>query len=187
MKQSHQLRLARRLGSLTIATLIALSLAFGCSTNKTVGEQISDSWITGKVKTKLAADPQVNPFEIDVDTDDGVVRLSGVVGRAEQSSEAEKLARDTNGVSRVINELTVGDPSLGSNLDDAVITGKIQSKLTANTTVNNLNIDVDTQGGVVSLKGKVSSEKQRAEAERVARETKGVRKVRNLLEVRDLK
>ena len=68
---------------------------------------MSDGWITTKIKSKITADPELNPFNIDVDTQDGVVTLSGTVASADRRAEAEKLARGTKGVVDVINELVV--------------------------------------------------------------------------------
>ena len=69
---------------------------------------LDDATLTAKVKAKLAADPEVTAYTIDVDTRDHVVTLSGDVPEA-QRAEAEKLARDTEGVSSVVNRLTVGN------------------------------------------------------------------------------
>jgi hyperosmotically inducible protein len=69
---------------------------------------LDDATLTAKVKAKLAADPEVTAYTIDVDTVGGAVTLSGHVETAEESAEAEKLARDTEGVSSVENRLTVG-------------------------------------------------------------------------------
>ena len=69
---------------------------------------VEDAALTAKVKAKLAADPQVAAYTIDVDTVNHVVTLSGSVTSAEESAEAEKLARDTEGVTQVVNRLTVG-------------------------------------------------------------------------------
>jgi len=69
---------------------------------------LDDATLTAKVKAKLAADPEVTAYTIDVDTSGGVVTLSGHVETADESAEAEKLARDTEGVSSVVNRLTVG-------------------------------------------------------------------------------
>jgi len=67
-----------------------------------------DATITTKIKSKLTADPEVNPFTIDVDTVNGVVTLSGTVRTEEQRQEAEDLARGTEGVKEVVNSLQVG-------------------------------------------------------------------------------
>lgn len=68
-----------------------------------------DAEITTRIKTKLTVDPQINPFTIDVDTVNGRVTLSGTVRTEEQREEAEKLARDTEGVLELINLLEVGE------------------------------------------------------------------------------
>lgn len=172
-----------RIFTLALASVLVALLAVGCASNRTAGERLDDSTITTKVKAKLTADPQVNPFEIDVDTENGVVRLSGVVENADARSEAVKLAADTRGVVRVIDELEAGDQSFGEKVDDATITTKIEAKLAADPEINPFEIDVDTVRGVVTLSGTVHEAAQRAEAERIALETKGVRDVRNRIEL----
>jgi len=72
-------------------------------------ETLSDVAITAKIKTKLTADPDINPFNVDVDTLDGVVTLSGIVGKAENVERIEEIARETEGVVEVRNELQVED------------------------------------------------------------------------------
>lgn len=66
---------------------------------------------------------------------------------------------------------------------DAVITMKIQSKYASDDVVKGRNIDVDTDNGVVTLKGDVESLRQRDAAEQLARETAGVKRVVNDLKV----
>jgi osmotically-inducible protein OsmY len=90
------------------ALIFALALG-ACSSTRTVGAQVDDAGITAKVKAKLAADGDINPFNIDVDTNEGVVTLQGRVAKNEARSKAEQLARDTDGVKRVINLVKVGD------------------------------------------------------------------------------
>lgn len=89
---------------------LMLALALGaCSSTKSAGTQVDDAAITAKVKAKLAADGDVNPFNIDVDTNEGVVTLQGRVAKEEARTKAEQHARDTEGVRRVINLIKVGD------------------------------------------------------------------------------
>jgi osmotically-inducible protein OsmY len=76
--------------------------------NRQLEPYARDVEITARVKTKLAADPEINPFRIDVDTVDGRVTLSGTVRTEHQVEEAEALARGTEGVSEVRNLLEVG-------------------------------------------------------------------------------
>lgn len=93
-----------------VCLVLVFSLALGaCSSTNTAGTQVDDAAITAKVKAKLAADGDVNPFNIDVDSNEGVVTLQGRVEKEEARTKAEQLARDTDGVTRVINLIKVGD------------------------------------------------------------------------------
>jgi hyperosmotically inducible protein len=106
------MKTSKRWSALALAALLATGLAAGtaaCSTTVSAREQLSDAEITTRVKSKLTADPEVAAHNIDVDTNEGVVTLSGRVSDVGQKREAEKLARATDGVRSVINNLLVGD------------------------------------------------------------------------------
>lgn len=169
-----------------ILIVAAVALLAACSTNQPVGVQLEDTEITTKIKAKLTGDPEINPFKIDVDTNEGVVRLSGTVEKPMVRAEAEKLARNTEGVTRVINDIRIGEKSMGERLDDSAIVAKIKAKLTAEPNLNPLNVNVDSDDGVVTLMGRVETEASKAAAERLARNTSGVRSVVNRLEVGNL-
>lgn len=77
--------------------------------NERMEPYMADAEVTARVKTKLAADPEVNPFRIDVDTIDGKVTLSGVVASERQREEAQRLAEGAEGVVEVVNDLEVGE------------------------------------------------------------------------------
>jgi len=61
-----------------------------------------------KVKTKLTTDRVKNLVSVNVDTKDGVVHLKGTVPN--EQAEAERLAKDTDGVVSVTNNITVSPP-----------------------------------------------------------------------------
>jgi osmotically-inducible protein OsmY len=67
----------------------------------------SDPGITTAVKGKLAADDTVKSYRIDVDTADRVVTLTGAVDTAAAKTRAVELARTTDGVRDVVDQLTV--------------------------------------------------------------------------------
>jgi osmotically-inducible protein OsmY len=98
----------------SIAVALALGLAAGsgaaCSSTRTAGTRIDDAVVTTKVKSKLAADPQVSAMNVSVDTNDGVVTLTGRVEDETARREAVKLAKDTEGVVSVRDLLEVGEP-----------------------------------------------------------------------------
>src|SRR6266478_7836879 len=57
-----------------------------------------DTMITTKVKTKLTTDRVKNLVSVNVDTKDGVVHLKGTVPNEQAKADAERLAKDTDGV-----------------------------------------------------------------------------------------
>ena len=73
-----------------------------------VGVTMSESALTAKIKSKMALDDHVNARAVDVDTSGSVVTLTGVVGSAAARERAISLARDTEGVTRVVDRLQVG-------------------------------------------------------------------------------
>ncbi len=72
------------------------------------GTFIKDSAITTKIKTKLAADHITSAAKIHVDTDkDGVVWLTGTAHTQSEVDRAGEIARDTEHVVSVRNNVTV--------------------------------------------------------------------------------
>ncbi len=94
---------------LMLALTALLTLAAACKTTEPVRMQVDDKAISAKIKAKLAADLDMNPFNIDVTTNEGVVTLTGRVKKEESRTKAEDYAHDTDGVKRVINLIKVGD------------------------------------------------------------------------------
>ena len=168
--------------TITLSPVLIALLA--CSTSQPIDRQSSDALITSKIESKLAANPETNNFEIDVDTTDGRVRLSGLVETEEERREAEQLARTTDGVRSVDNELKLGDLDVSENLSDGWILTKVKSQLAADPEVGPFNIDVDVIDGEVTLSGLVTAARAREEAEQIAQATQGVRSVRNQIQVR---
>ena len=72
---------------------------------------LDDSTVTAKVKTALIADPGISGMAIDVDTVQNVVTLRGTVATEDARKQAERIARQTEGVKEVKNDLTVKAPS----------------------------------------------------------------------------
>ena len=67
----------------------------------------SDPGITTAVKSKLAADDTVKAYQIDVETRERVVTLSGTVDSPAAKDQAVTLARQTNGVRDVVDNISV--------------------------------------------------------------------------------
>jgi hyperosmotically inducible protein len=72
-----------------------------------VGDTVSDSTLTAKIKSKMVLDDEVKARGIDVDTSGTIVTLTGVVRSAGERDRAVQLARETKGVTKVIDKLRV--------------------------------------------------------------------------------
>jgi hypothetical protein len=68
---------------------------------------LSEAALTGKIKAKMALDDSIKARSIDVTTDNGVVTLSGSVRSQGERDRAVALARETDGVVRVVDHLEV--------------------------------------------------------------------------------
>ena len=79
--------------------------------DRTAAVIAEDSGITAKVKSRLIGDKYVDAFAINVDTYEGVVTLKGEVTNTIAREQAEKLARSTQGVKDVRNEIKVVRPA----------------------------------------------------------------------------
>lgn len=68
---------------------------------------VTDGWITARAKLRLLRETGLSPLAIDVDTEDGVVTVSGIVESAAQKNDAEAELMQIDGVVRVANYLQV--------------------------------------------------------------------------------
>jgi hyperosmotically inducible protein len=68
---------------------------------------VADASLTSKIKAKMALDDRVRAANIDVDTAGSVVTLSGRVASQDERTRALQLAKDTDGVTSVVDRLTV--------------------------------------------------------------------------------
>jgi osmotically-inducible protein OsmY len=71
------------------------------------GNKIDDAWITTKVKWFLMREPLLDGSDVNVDTMHNVVTLKGTVTSDSGKARATALARRTDGVTRVDNQLTI--------------------------------------------------------------------------------
>lgn len=168
---------------------------------------LGDTWLTTKVRSKFFLDDEVKGREIDVSTLEGVVTLTGTVRNESEKRQAVAIARNTDGVRQVNDQLRLdqsvtgtagaaegdGSATPGRNdwdvrsvenpFGDEWLTTKIQSKFYLEESVKGADINVDTREGVVTLKGTVPSVEAKQTAEQIARGTAGVQRVDNQLQV----
>ncbi len=159
----------------------AIGLIFSLITVMTACAK-TDAGITTAVKTGLAADDTVKAYQIDVDTKNTVVTLSGTVDSAAAKARAVTVAQGTSGVTNVVDNITVKVPETPGRpaeviVTDAALTAAVKTKLLGDPKVSGLKIDVDSKEGIVTLNGTVKSQAEKDEALRLARETDSVRNV----------
>jgi osmotically-inducible protein OsmY len=76
----------------------------------TIGDKIDDASITAQVKSSLLSHHSTSAMHTSVSTTDGVVTLSGIAKNDAEKSLVTKLVTDINGVSSVINNMTIAAP-----------------------------------------------------------------------------
>lgn len=167
-----------------------MSMGMACAT--------TDAGLTTKVKSKMVADGTVPASQINVDTKNGVVTLTGAVDRQTEKDQAILVARNTAGVKDVVDMISVRETSVSGNatgdapepdrtvgerIDDAGITIAVKGRLLEDPDVKGLQIDVDTREGVVYLTGSVRSDAEKEKAASLARDTKHVKNVVTNLKV----
>lgn len=179
--------------------------AVAAAAAETAGERIADSWLTAKVQAKFFADDEVKARYIDVSSRDGAVTLEGFVEDEAVRQKALQLARNTDGVARVDDRLLIGqtppdrantsaatplpttggDPAAGGGdlPDEAMVTSLIQARYFVDPGLKMRNIEVAVSNRVVTLRGSVGSDDERARALLLARTTRGVERVEDGLSV----
>lgn len=159
------------------------------SSEPTLSQRFDDATLTATVKSKLLWNSSTEGLDVDVDTKNGVVSLSGEAQSAEAKELAGRLADNTDGVRKVVNNLKVsGKPSTaakaqdsadkaGTAITDAWITSKVKSSYLYSRNLDGLDISVETKGGLVNLSGVVNTPAEKDLAIEVANNIRGVRSV----------
>jgi osmotically-inducible protein OsmY len=96
------------LQTLTVISAILLFLN-GCRTvrGENVGENLDDGALATSVKTQLASDKLVTLTRVGVETNNGIVHLTGEVETTDQKSRVGLVTSQVKGVKQVVNNLQV--------------------------------------------------------------------------------
>jgi osmotically-inducible protein OsmY len=161
--------------------------------------RVNAGWLTTRIQAQYFTTTDVKGRNIDVtSTSDGVVTLRGEVENEQERRRAVEIAQNTDGAARVEDHLRVTGAvaTTGRDADDATrdreaearttqpdgwVTTKIQAKYFMDGDVRARDINVDTNNGVVTLRGTVRTESERRQAVALARNTDGVRNVQDQL------
>lgn len=148
---------------------------------------INDSWLTAKTKIALFADARIKGSEITVETTQGLVLIRGKVDTDAAKQAAEGIAKGIDGVKTVKNELQVVAPAKREAIDDKdeAITTRVNAQIAKDTYLKDAGIHAQTNAGVVSLSGEVSSLMTSAQASWTVWQVPGVKSVKNDLTVKE--
>jgi hyperosmotically inducible protein len=192
-KQAHiprriQMKISNSVRILTLAA-VSMLLATACTstrTQKSAGETIDDGVISTEVNAALVGDSLTQAHNIDVEVFKGRVQLNGFVGSNAERNQAVALSRKVNGVHTVDNNLLLrGEKrTAGESTDDAALTGKVKSALTADERTKAHEINIETNHSVVLLAGFVGNATSRNAAGDIARSITGVKKVDNQIAIK---
>ncbi|HEY8521913.1 MAG TPA: BON domain-containing protein [Gammaproteobacteria bacterium] len=190
-------------GSLPLVGLLVASVAWGDEPPKVQGDRnleqaVRDAWIDGKLESAYAFNRHLSAFAIHTDVQNGVVTLTGTVESDIDRDLAEAIAQGLEGVTAVDNRLAVDSDydydgeqraageqrSFGQWVNDATTSAAVKAALVRNDNIRARYIDVETRDDVVTLRGEVETEEQKALAEQLAKNTRDVSEVRNELTVR---
>jgi hyperosmotically inducible protein len=170
---------------LVILAALAFLLAGPARAQQSSTDTADDSVIAATIKAALLDNRHTSGTRINVDCYDGVVQLSGFARSEGEKTYATKVAAGVSGVKNVVNNVAVAPAtSMGTKLDDSLVTGKVKAALMDAADVKSLQINVETHDGVVQLAGFVASAAMRDKAGRITAGVDGVKSVDNVLVVR---
>ncbi len=183
-----------------VASMCALLLLFsGCDkkteaeaapapvASMTVGSEVDDSVITAKIKSEFLVNESVKSLDIKVTTMKGDVMLSGFVDNPAQIETSVSLAKGVTGVKNVNNQFSVkdGGTTVGSKIDDDVITTKVKSALLDDVLIKSFDIAAVTRNGDVQLSGFVNSQEQINHSIDLVQKISGVKSVQNHMTIKN--
>ncbi len=172
-----------------LAILIVFSQLAGCVVSSAftgaklfydrhnVYKKMRDHNIALKASNILAREPDYAKSSIDITVFNRDLLIAGQVPNQEFKDYAQKKLSQLIGVRRFFNQLRVGpNTSVGTKVNDALITAKIRAKIMANDKINPYAFKVVTENGTVYLMGDVQKE-QATHVVSIARHVPGVKKV----------
>jgi hyperosmotically inducible periplasmic protein len=165
----------RRSMPVCLAVLLTASLGSACNRGPDPTDQIERD-------LKSASMKDVN---VDYDRNNKVVHLKGAVGDSAEKARAEAIAERAVGTTgRIANELTVkGVNDKTADDMDNPIRQELNAKVNNDRTLDDRHINFDVNNGVVTIKGEVRNEAEKARVTEMAKSTENVREVVNTLEI----
>lgn len=159
--------------------LLACLITLGMSDSRAPAKELSDAEISNAVIDALMLDHGVSGVMIDVQTNNGIVTISGEVNNILAKKRATAIAETVKGVRSVINTIEVRS----TGMTDSEIAESVRTALIFDPATDSWEINVKVNDGVVTLTGNVDSWQEKWLAGKVAEGVAGVRDLNNRIEV----
>jgi osmotically-inducible protein OsmY len=147
------------------------------------GVPMMDLEVKKKVADELNYEPSIHAAEIGVAVKGGIVTLTGRVQSYAEKFLAQRAAYRVSGVRAVVNGLEVHLPNTSERTDSDIAREAINT-LNWYMSIPSKRIKVKISRGWITLEGNVERQYQRQFADDAVRYLKGVKGVKNLIEVR---
>lgn len=156
---------------------------------QTLEQNLSDTMITTKIKTKIAKNKNLNPLKISVSTRDGIVTLCGYAKNNQAFVDTLRIATATEGV-KGVNTSDLEIKHVNSTVVDAYITAKVEAavleaKVLDDESIPLVGINAQTKNGTVYLSGQLKSNHSIQAILKRVNHVQGVKKVVSRLELRE--
>jgi len=166
-------------------------LGYSASQERTVGDAINDASIETQINAYMVGSKDQMLFsDVEIDSVEGRVLLTGDVPTKEAKLNAYNLAWRAKGVREVINEIQVKEEhrfSPANEAKDTWITTQIGSAMLFNKKIQSRNYSVETINGVVYLMGVAQNKQELDMATSIASQIKGVQKVVSYVRIKGSK
>jgi osmotically-inducible protein OsmY len=136
-------------------------------------DYLADGDITTALELLYLTQKGVPAHLIDVETHEGIVKLTGITDNLLARERAEDVALALRGVRGVVNEVLISTPAV----PDAELQASVASALTTDPATSFYNVHVAAADGVVTLTGTVQTWAEKALVLHVGRGVRGVRRL----------
>ncbi|GJL68613.1 MAG: hypothetical protein NPIRA06_12480 [Nitrospirales bacterium] len=147
-------------------------------------EKVQDIGIAVAIKNRLSRVNRQTFSSIEVSVKDGIATLTGTADSLWIQQRATELSQAIRGVRGVIDRITVGP--VGTT-DDSGLKKHLEYLFLEDPVVERDDIHVDVVKGIVTLKGRVHSRQEKRTALNLAKMVQGIREVRDLLKVENVR
>ena len=155
-------------------------------------DRMSNDWKEATITTRIYLSDVLGHYDIEPEVSGSTVQLKGRVSEQVEKELAGEIAKNTEGISSVDNQIIVDQEAsilkhkgeqetMSQQFSDSTTTARVKSRLLWSNGVPGLSVNVITKDGITTLRGNVPLASQKALAEKLTLNTHGVRRVENQL------